>query len=622
MSVSAEPCSPAAPAGDPPRFGRVAVVVLLVIHGLLLAWGAATKSPTLNEPGHLVAGISYWTFNRFDVYSVNPPLVRLVAALPVMAAGCETNWKSFTSGPGARPEMAMGQDFCHANGRRTFFLVTLARLACIPFALLGGWYVHRWSRELYGDTGAIVSLAVWCFSPLMLAHGQLITSDAAATALGLAACHGFWRWLKIPTWQGAAVSGALLGLAELAKTTLLVFLPLWPLLWIAFRFPEWRSMTARQWGREAGMLVLRIAIAFYVINFGYAFEDPLPRLGSFTFVSKSLSGLEGDAAQRGGNRFADTLLADLPLPLPRNYVVGIDLQRRDFETYHHEFFLAGRWSKTGWWYYYLAFLAMKVPLGTWLLLLVAATARGWQRPATRLRDEMVLLVPPLAILAFVSAQTGMNEHGRYVLPILPFFQVWIGRLGPTLDAAFRKGPSAPVSIRAAALLTGAGLAWGITSSLCCVPHSLAYFNETVGGRWNGWRYLLSSNVDWGQDLLALDHFIATHPDAKGLTLAYYGGLEPAKVGIDCVAMRPDDADRLLALADWDAPGNGWNYFAFGATPAAGYNPAIVPPALVARLATTEPFARIGDAMMVFRVAKPALSEPATAAEPTGPSHSE
>jgi hypothetical protein len=34
--------------------------------------------------------------------------------------------------------MAMGQDFCHANGRRTFFLVTLARLACIPFALLGG----------------------------------------------------------------------------------------------------------------------------------------------------------------------------------------------------------------------------------------------------------------------------------------------------------------------------------------------------------------------------------------------------------------------------------------------------------------------------------------------------
>jgi hypothetical protein len=200
--------------------------------------------------------------------------------------------------------------------------------------------------------------------------------------------------------------------------------------------------------------------------------------------------------------------------------------------------------------------------------------------------------------------------------------VWIGRLGPTLDAAFRKSPSAPVSTRAAALLTGVGLAWGIGSSLLSVPHSLAYFNETVGGRWNGWRYLVSSNVDWGQDLIALDRFIATHPDAKGLTLAYYGGLEPSKVGIDCKPMRPEDADRLLALPDWEAAENGWDYYAFGATPAAGYNPAIVPPALVARLAATEPYARIGDAMMVFRVAKPTASEPATAPEATGPSRSE
>ena len=137
MSAPASP-SPSPPPATSLRFERVALVALLAIHAVILAWGAATKSPTLNEPGHLVAGISYWMFNRFDVYSVNPPLVRLVAALPVMAAGCETDWKSFYSGPGARPEMAMGQDFCHANGRRTFFLMTLARLACIPFALLGG----------------------------------------------------------------------------------------------------------------------------------------------------------------------------------------------------------------------------------------------------------------------------------------------------------------------------------------------------------------------------------------------------------------------------------------------------------------------------------------------------
>lgn len=603
MNVSVE-SEARQPEATVPRRERWAVAALLCLHALLLAWGASEKSPTLNEPGHLVAGISYWTFNRFDVYSVNPPLVRLVAALPPIALGCETNWKSFTSGPGARPEMAMGYDFCRANGRRTFFLVTLARLACIPFALFGGWTAWRWSRELYGATGALLTLAVWCFSPMMLAHGQLITSDAAAAGLGLAACRSFWRWLKEPTWSQAAASGAMLGLAELAKTTLLVFLPLWPLVWLASRLADGSRPAWRRLGREAGMLLLRFALAFYVINFGYAFEECLPKLGSFTFVSRSLSGLEGPAASRGGNRFADTWLAEVPLPLPRNYVVGIDLQRRDFETYHHEFYLSGTWSKTGWWYYYLVALGMKVPLGAWLLLGLAALARGGRAPGIAPRDEAVLLLPGIGLLAFVSAQTGMNEHVRYVLPVLPFFQVWIGRLGATLAEAWGSWAGAPLRTRAIAGLAAAGLVWHVASSAACVPHSLAYFNGTVGGRRNGWLHLTSSNCDWGQDLLALERFIARHPQAGGLTLAYYGGLEPAEVGIASRPMRPEDGARLLAAEVWnEGPAEAWDYFAFGGTPAVGYNPAVVPPALVARLAATEPFARIGDAMMIHRIPK-------------------
>ena len=102
MSAPASP-SPSPPRAPAPRLERIALTALLIIHTVILVWGTATKSPTLNEPGHLVAGISYWMFNRFDVYSVNPPLVRLAAALPVMATGCETDWKSFYSGPDPAP---------------------------------------------------------------------------------------------------------------------------------------------------------------------------------------------------------------------------------------------------------------------------------------------------------------------------------------------------------------------------------------------------------------------------------------------------------------------------------------------------------------------------------------
>jgi len=62
------------------------VLLLLTTHATLLAYAATRHSPTYNEPGHLVAGISHWQFGRFELYRVNPPLSHMVAALPVLAA--------------------------------------------------------------------------------------------------------------------------------------------------------------------------------------------------------------------------------------------------------------------------------------------------------------------------------------------------------------------------------------------------------------------------------------------------------------------------------------------------------------------------------------------------------
>ena len=106
---------------------RRAVIVLLFIHSVLLTYSAYVHSPTLNEPGHLVAGLSHWKFGRFEVYRVNPPLVKLIAALPVALIGYKEDWSGFYEGPGARPEAKMGQDFVAANAERSFFLFTIAR---------------------------------------------------------------------------------------------------------------------------------------------------------------------------------------------------------------------------------------------------------------------------------------------------------------------------------------------------------------------------------------------------------------------------------------------------------------------------------------------------------------
>jgi hypothetical protein len=613
-----------------PRAARRAVVAMLTIHTALLMYSAYVHSPTLNEPGHLVAGLSIWKFGRFDVYNVNPPLVKMVAALPVMAAGYEEDWSGFYTGSGARPEFAMGEDFVAANGERSFFLFMIARWACIPFSWVGAIVCYLWARDLFGRPSGVVACSIWCFEPNILAHASLITPDAHATALGLAACYTFWRWLKKPTWSQAALTGVVLGLAELAKTTLILFYPLWPVMWVVYRLLERRSvaislremkplaereddvarMAPRDWLREGGMLALRMAIGLYVLNLGYGFEGALRPLGEFHFVSDLFTGKESgvsgldsavrsqadpdsDARASSANRFADTWLSSIPSLFPKNYLLGIDLQQRDFEHYGRPSYLRGEWRDHGWWYYYLYAVAIKVPLGLWALgaLALAVAVARWARkertrfrsqatgagshasgtrnqksrsenlasspptthcpPATSLRDLVILLFPALVIFAVVSAKTGMNEHMRYVLPSFPF--AFIGLSGIFRNFVDKAGGrsvdcrrSQRTRLQRAACPLLVMLLWSSASSWWIYPHSLSYFNESIGGPLCGSQYLRGSNLDWGQDFQYLKWWREENPSPWPVYLsskvAYY---DPASLGIKCAMLEHATSTRSL-----------------------------------------------------------------------------
>ncbi len=532
---------PAPKGGTQNRFlvawGSLLAASLLLVHGLLLAYAASAYSPTLNEPAHLVAGIRNWQAGRFDVYRVNPPLVRMVAALPVLFLRPETDWSGYTQRPLSRAEFEIGENFVAANGQRSFWLFTLARWACIPFSLLGAYVCYIWARALYGTGAGLLALALWCFCPNILGHGALVTNDVAAASLGLAACYTFWRWLREPTWSETLISGLVLGVAELAKMTLVVFFALWPIMWLVYRWPDRHSLGRRAWLRELAMLGVRFLVAVYILNVGYAFEGTGTRLGEFKFVSATLGAEEGDTAvpPGGGNRFAGTWLAGVPVLLPKNYVLGMDLQKRDFEDYRQPSYLRGRFSPQGWWYYYLYALAIKLPLGTWVLVAMAACARFFIRPRPRLRDEFILLCSAVVILVFVSSQTGFSQHMRYVLPAFPFVFVWIGRLAPAFNRRHW----------VVAVVASGALAWSIGSSLWYYPHSLSYFNELAGGPTGGPAHLIHSNVDWGQDLLYLKRWLDEHPEAQPLKLAYFGYFDPIHAGIDYTAPEPIGAGEEM-----------------------------------------------------------------------------
>jgi len=222
-----------------------------------------------------------------------------------------------------------------------------------------------------------------------------------------------------------------------------------------------------------------------------------------------------------------------------------------------------------------------------VLLAIGATIFGKDYSASW-RDEMIVLVPLLAILAIVSSQTGFSAHSRYIIPALPFLFIWTSKIARLFERPFTQKRLVAAT---AALLA---LTWLVGSSLSVYPHSISYFNElaailptsadasypkpidvdgephriwptikrliTAGPR-NGPRHLLGSNIDWGQDLFYLKDWLNDHPDVKLNGLAYYNSFSATLLGIPETPFPVLFADNQTGILDHSndrlGPKPGW-----------------------------------------------------------------
>ncbi|MYB95856.1 hypothetical protein F4054_10645 [Candidatus Poribacteria bacterium] len=78
---------------------------------------------------------------------------------------------------------------------------------------------------------------------------------------------------------------------------------------------------------------------------------------------------------------------------------------------------------------------------------------------------------------------------------------------------------------------------------------LAYFNEFAGGSKNGYKHLLDSNLDWGQDLPLLAAYLEERENQE-VWLQYFGTLPPSFYDIDSQLIvvrytQPESTDVLL-----------------------------------------------------------------------------
>ena len=533
-----------------------ATAALLIAAYAAMALHASTShSVVFDEPFHLAAGLAHWTEPRHPHEPGNGILAQAWAALPLLSL--KPSFPDLTKSPGRDLSMfGLGYQLLYLRGNPAGTLLLASRAMIVALGALLGVLVYRWSRALWGTAGALVSLALFAFCPTALAHGALVTTDMAAALGLLAATWALDRVLRVVSPFRLLASCLACGLLLGTKMSGVLVLPIAVLLAllqlgsgrpIELRFGHERQLRAR--GARAlavGAIVIVHACALYAMLW-LVYDVPYERGPIDAMLRERLaSGAHGalDAA------YLKVWLLDASERiglLPPAFVDG--LAGMLFSNEARSAFAGGMRTVHGFWWFFPYAFAIKTPLGTVVVLLLAAVvpllrrripvadaSDGAQRRHPSLH-ELAPLIVLIVVYGAASVVGNLNIGHRHILPLYPALYVLAGASAVWLS---------PRTPRVGALLLAA-LAATAYGSLSIRPHYLAFFNRLARGPEHGYEHLVDSSLDWGQDLPGLAAFLrARDPrDPRPVYLSYFGTGVPAYYGIQ--------ARRLPGFFDLSPP---------------------------------------------------------------------
>jgi hypothetical protein len=491
----------------------------LIVAALLLLFAAAAtnslvrESATFDETAHLAAGFTYLDRMDFRLNPEHPPLFKAWAAAPIwLGELVEPDYSS--PGWAGGSQWLFGYEFLNgpledSRRRSPGRLLTPARMAMLLPALLLGVIVYLWSREIWGEAGALLSLFLYCLSPTMLAHGRLVTTDLPSALGFTAVLWSTWRFCRSPSLTRAVLCGICLAAALLMKFSALLLFPIMALLGLMWAL--WPGMPAER-RRRRWLWILALALIAGMLAYGglwagyglrYAACEPGHSL-DWQVVTPS-GGAAGEAVR---------IALDNKL-LPESYLYGLayflgGAQRRVA-------FLNGEQSLIGWWYYFPQAFLMKTPPSL-ILILCLLTFHALRAGLWRSFNGWYVALP-IALYVGVSIAGNLNIGHRHLAPLYPLLFLLCGGL-----CRVWKG-SRTARIAVALVLAGYAISFAAAT-----PRYLSYFNFTAGGSKGGWRYLLDSNIDWGQDLPRVKAWMEESAVPE-IHLAYFGTADPAAYGI-------------------------------------------------------------------------------------------
>jgi len=522
--------------------GYPAAGALVVVFGVLAVTSILKKSATSDETVHLAAGYSYWHHNDYRIDPENGNLPQRWMGLPFLV-GHHTYPRQE---PGMLDEWQVGYDFLFNWGNNPDWLLLQARAM---IALLGaglGLLVYGWSRRLYGRLGGWISLVLYVFSTAMLANSSLGTSDTAASLCFLASAGCLWRVLHRVSPLTVAGSCLVMGALFVSKMSAALIIPIGVVL-ILIRLASARPLVvaagrtvqiakpSRQALVFLGLILLHVLATWAIIWAFYGFRYSVV---SASPVQQSETARRYWQNYQGGTfpfRSEIEFLAKHHL-LPEGFLLGQAHVLKFSQS--RPSFLNGQYSITGWRSFFPYCFLAKTSLGVFVVLILAGAGAylSWRRrkgkrpPAGEqtVRQSLYRTAPLWVLLAVYWAfaiSSKMNIGHRHILPTYPPMFVLAGAAACWFA---RPGRVAKIALVAALVFVAGEALW-------MWPNYLAYFNPLASGPRNGYRHLVDSSLDWGQDVPGLKAWL----DRNGLSnqnrtvvyLSYFGNGSPTYYGV-------------------------------------------------------------------------------------------
>jgi hypothetical protein len=477
----------------------------------------------MDELPHLPAGYSYLTQKDMRINPEHPPLIKDIAAIPLLFMknlNFPKENKSWTTD--INGQWDFGNQFLFKSGNSADEMIFYGRMMMIlvlmVFAVLLFYFVYK----NFGGPVAILSLFLFCFSPTILAHGRLVTTDIGASFGVFLTIFTFFNFLKNPSKKNILFASLALAFAELAKFSNIILFPY--LIIITF---IWWLINRKDFKKLALNLILIFVLTFIFILPIYQYHVlnyPLEKQFSDTqFLLKNLN----------NDFIVNSLLWMTDKPIFRayaQYFLGVFMAMTRAVGGNTTYFW-GEITNVGWLSYFPVVYFLKESLPFHILTIIALVFAIFslifrQKTGDFLKDIKNLLQKyflEFCIFAYVvvywatALKSNLNIGVRHLLPaiLLTYILVAIG-----IYKFLEKQNRLKIKVFFIALL----LSWQAAGIFFTFPYFISYFNEIGGTYKNGYQYVVDSNYDWGQGLKRLKNWTEENKIEK-IYIDYFGGAD-------------------------------------------------------------------------------------------------